>query len=122
MCTHSLPDEKNMDLFDEGIINREITTSDIEGVFGSVSQIVWGREHTQRQVNEIAACWGVTLFCVGHAFVPKGIEVVFPNMIALNSDHENGVVLPIDLANILNAKQTKKLAVKLQQSVANNDV
>ncbi len=122
MCTHSLPDEEKMDLFDEGIINREITTSDIEGIFGSASQIVWGREHTQRQVNELAACWGVTLFCVGHAYVPKGVEVVFPNMLALNSDHENGVVLPVDLTNVLNAEQTKKLAVKLHRSGTNNDV
>lgn len=121
MCTHSLPDEDKMDLFDEEIINREITTADIEGIFGSVSQVVWGRQHTQRQVNELAGCWGVTLFCVGHAYVPKGIEIVFSNMLALNSDHKDGIVLPVDLENILSAKETKKLAVKLQQQAIQSD-
>jgi hypothetical protein len=122
MCTHSLPDEEKMDLFDVDIINREITTSDIEGIFGSVSQVVWGREHTQKQVNELAACWEVKLFCVGHAYVHNGIELLFSNVLALNSDHANGVVLPVDLENILNAKQTKKLAVKLQRPVTQRNV
>jgi hypothetical protein len=121
MCTHSLPDEDKMDLFDESVFHREILTSDIEGVYGSASLVVWGRTHTQKQVDELASYLGVKLFCVGHAFVPNGVEVAFPNMLLINSDHKNGVVLPIDLENIESAGQTKRHAVKLEPATRARD-
>ena len=118
MCTHSLPDEDKMDLFDESVLQRELLISDIEGVHGSASLLVWGRAHTQRQVNELASCWDVKLFCVGHAYVPNGIETAFRNMLMINSDHKNGVALPVNLKNIESAGKVKRRAVNLDAVAA----
>jgi hypothetical protein len=113
MCTHSLPDENNMDLFDGNILNRELTTKDIEGKFGSASQMVWGRQHSEDQIKELAQSWGVKLFCVGHAFVADGIEVAFENMLCINSDHKKGAVLPVNLEKIESAEETMERAIDL---------
>ncbi len=64
MCTHSLPDENKMDMFDETLLNREMLVSDIDGIYGSANPLVWGRLHTQPQIEELAKRWGVKLFCV----------------------------------------------------------
>jgi hypothetical protein len=116
LCTHSLPDENKMDTFDKTVLGREMLVSDIDDTFGSANLLVWGRSHTQQQVEELAANWGVKLICVGHAFVPDGIEVAFSNLLLINSDHKNGVVLPINLEKIDTAEAVMELAVKLNSA------
>ena len=76
--------------------------------------MVWGRQHTQEQINSLATYWGVELFCLGHAWVPDGIEVAMDNVVLINSDHENGVVLPIQLDTIQSAARAAKAAIKLE--------
>jgi hypothetical protein len=117
MCTHSLPDEDKMILFDENIINREVLVSDIDEVFGSANLVVWGRDHTKKQIKELGSRWGVKLFCVGHALVQDGIEVTFPNMLSINSDHSNGAVLPINLEKIETANKTITSAIMLSSGL-----
>ena len=89
--------------FDLGILDRTLRPEDYMGS-GSAYCMVWGREHTQQQIDSLAKVWNVKLFCLGHAWVPAGIRAVFPNMLQLNSDHQEGVVLPINLENIQDAK------------------
>ena len=60
--------------------------------------MVWGRGHDAEQMEFLADRWGVSIFCLGHAFVENGIAIGGPRTILLNSDHERGAVLPIDLA------------------------
>jgi hypothetical protein len=113
-CTHSLPDENKMDFFDDNILNREMLIKDIEDKFGAASQIVWGRNHNEDQINKLADSWGVKLFCVGHAFVHDGVESAFQNMLCINSDHKNGVVLPVNLEKIDSAEETMERAIDLR--------
>jgi len=114
MCMHSLPNELLMDDFDRDILNRKLQYSDLAGNNGSAYLAVWGRQHSESQVNALAEYWGVKLFCLGHAWVPFGIDISMPNVLLLNSDHANGVVLPIQLDNIQNARAMMRSAVELQ--------
>ena len=114
MCCHSLPNEALMDDFDTEVISRDLLPADVRGSDGSAYMMVWGRQHTQQQINTLASCWGVKLFCLGHAWVPEGAEVALDKVVTINSDHDNGAVLPICLDSIPNAGQAVKAAVKLE--------
>ncbi len=122
MCCHSLPNEALMEAFDMDVIDRELLPEDIRGGDGSAYMMVWGRQHTQEQVDALAAYWGVELFCLGHAWVPDGVEVAMDKVVLINSDHDNGVALPICLDTIQSAAQTARAAIKLETvSLEHND-
>ena len=84
--------------FDDGILDRDLVDADYEPLHGSAWMMVWGRGQSDVQTEEIARRWGVSLFCLGHAFVEKGVAIGGPRTILLNSDHEHGAVLPLNLA------------------------
>ncbi len=96
-CSHSLPGPAMMSRFDLDIIDRALVSEDYEALVGSAWMMVWGRGHTAEQMEAIAERWGVSLFLLGHAFVENGIEMGGPRTILMNTDHERGAVLPIDL-------------------------
>ncbi len=98
-CAHSLPGPAMMDRFDLGIVDRDLEPADYEPLYGSGWMMVWGRGQTAAQMELIAERWNVSMFCLGHAFVENGIAIGGPRTILLNSDHERGAVLPIDLAD-----------------------
>ncbi|HIB51381.1 MAG TPA: hypothetical protein EYO40_08970 [Phycisphaerales bacterium] len=113
MCCHSLPDDDDMELFDTNILHRELTEKDTMNRSGSACMLVWGRRQSDKQINALAQTWGVKLFCLGHAWVPEGIEMASEKVLLLNSDHANGVVMPVDLSAIKNAGTTMQSAIKL---------
>jgi len=113
MCCHSLPNAPLMHVFDKDVVNRPMTDADRNNLDGSVTLMVWGRVHTESQVECLAKAWDVKLFCLGHAFVSGGIEVLMPNVLLLNSDHEQGAVLPINLSDIPTAETAMWSAIKL---------
>ena len=113
MCLHSLPNNRSMKSFDTDILARKLQPKDLIGEQGSGYMVVWGRDHTEEQVHKLAQYWGVKLFCLGHAWVPEGINKVFNNTIQLNSDHNNGTVVSIPLETISSAGRTVLDAIKL---------
>ena len=96
-CAHSLPGPSQMSRFDIDIINRTLTKEDYAPLVGSAWMMVWGRGHTSEQMENIAQEWGISLFCLGHAFVENGIEIGGPRTILLNTDHARATVLSIPL-------------------------
>jgi hypothetical protein len=98
LCAHSLPGPAMMERFDLGILDRNLQSQDYEPLHGSAWMMVWGRGQNASQMEAIAERWNVSLFCLGHAFVETGIAIGGPRTILLNSDHERGAVLPIDLS------------------------
>ena len=112
-CSHSLPNEAVMGVFDTTVIDRRLKKTDLQSD-GSAYFMVWGRQHTQAQLDKLANAWNVNLFCLGHAYVPDGICANFNNMVQLNSDHQGGVALQLDLSSIRDAKQALRLSIKLQ--------
>lgn len=113
MCCHSLPNEYEMPRFDVNIINRKLSKKDVSNNDGSATKMVWGRDHSQKQYDDLANLWNVSLFCLGHAWVPTGVTMLGSNVLAINSDHDEGVVLPVDLSNIQSASRAMESSVKL---------
>ncbi|MEM9065530.1 MAG: metallophosphoesterase [Planctomycetota bacterium] len=97
LCAHSLPAPGMMQRFDPGILSRELTEDDYIPREGSAHLMVWGRGYDAEQIEDLVERWGVSLFVLGHEHAPSGINVVEPCAVVLNSDHERGVYLPIDL-------------------------
>lgn len=103
-CAHSLPSVRMMKHFDLGVLERELQPADFNSPEGSAHLMVWGRDHTVAQVDELAARWNVQVFCIGHEHAPAGIEVK-GRMIILNSDHDRAVALPLDLSQTPNTEE-----------------
>ncbi len=99
LCAHSLPAAAAMGRFDTTILEREMTDEDLAPRRGSAHLMIWGRDYDAEQLEDLVERWGVVMFILGHQHVPNGIELVRPNAIVLNSDHERGVYLDIDLAD-----------------------
>jgi hypothetical protein len=97
LCAHSLPAPELMDRFDPGVLERDLAEDDYTPRRGSAHLMVWGRGHTPEQLRTLAERWGVGLFVLGHEKAEDGAMTVPPNAVVLNSDHERGVYLPIDL-------------------------
>ena len=114
MCLHSLPNELLMEDFDADILSRELKTTDLQGNGGSAYLTVWGRQHSSEQIETLAQHWGVQLFCLGHAWVPDGIDISMQNVLLINSDHNKGAVLPIQLDKIPSARSAMKSAIHLE--------
>lgn len=103
-CAHSLPAPHVMPKFDAGIVERDLHDDDFVPNQGSAYLMVWGRRHTPDQIAMLAQRWNARLFIFGHEHAPTGIEMKTPLALVLNSDHEQGVVLPIDLSRTLDAE------------------
>ena len=97
LCAHSLPRDAMLPKFDAGILERDLHEEDYDSGTGSAYLMVWGRNHTDRTLDTLAERWKVSTFILGHAFAESGYEPLGRRGIILNSDHERGAVLPIDL-------------------------
>jgi hypothetical protein len=97
MCSHSLPAPVVMSRFDLGLVERDLTDADYQAPHGAAYLMVWGRRHDPAQLEALAGQWNVRLFCIGHEHAETGLEVRHEKLVVLNSDHEFGSVLPLDL-------------------------
>jgi len=110
LCAHSLPAPELMDRFDPDVLGRELVEEDYLPRRGSAHLMVWGRGHTPEQLAFLAERWGVSLFVLGHEKADDGVLLVEPNAVVLNSDHENGKLIEIDLADPPNARRAVEMA------------
>lgn len=99
LCAHSLPGPASMGRFDSSILDRDLTPDDYQPRVGSAHMMVWGRGYDYDQLEDLTERWGVNLFILGHEHASNGFMVVNPNTIVLNTDHNKGVYLPIDLSD-----------------------
>lgn len=113
LCAHSLPGPRRFEAFDPSILDRELTEPDYNPRDGSAYLMVWGRGWGATEVQALAARWSVNLFCVGHEHVDNGIAMRGGQAVILNSDHEMGTVVPIDLAAPPSAEEAMLMAVRL---------
>lgn len=96
LCAHSLPGPAGMAQFDPGVLSRPLTDDDFQ-MRGSARTMVWGRGYDQEQLEDLVERWGVNMFILGHEHAEAGYQVVPPNALVLNSDHDLGVSLQIEL-------------------------
>ncbi len=114
LCSHSLPGPYDMQLFDMNILGRELRDEDYQVRIGSAWQMTWGRSQTAEQVEDFAKAWGVKVFIMGHAAVQDGAMAASPLMLLMNSDHERGMVLPLQLASeVIHAQDLMLLVVPI---------
>ncbi len=113
LCSHSLPDVAAMSRFDPSVIFRDLNEKDYEPRVGSAYLMLWGRGYDHDQLEDLVERWGVSMFILGHEHVDNGVHFEPPNAIVLNSDHENGVYLPIDLSDPPKPEEAAFYAVRL---------
>lgn len=99
LCAHSLPAKARFAEFDTGVLDRRLTPEDFQAPTGAAHLMTWGRDYLPEPAATLREQWGVSLFCLGHCHVDTGIEAVGDGVIVINSDHEAGRMLPIDLAD-----------------------
>lgn len=113
LCAHSLPMAAMMQHFDTGLLERELRDEDYRAPHGSAYLMVWGRQYTVEQTEQLAALWGVKLFCLGHEHAETGMEMRGPRVVVLNTDHERATVLPIDLEVVPSSEEAFAYAMPL---------
>lgn len=97
LCAHSLPPAAMMGRFDTSVLNRSLTLDDYAPRSGAAHLMTWGRGYDAGGLEDLTEAWGAYLFLLGHEKAPEGARFVPPNALILNSDHDRGVYLPIDL-------------------------
>lgn len=97
LCAHSLPSPGVMGRFDTTILSRELTEADYAPRLGSAHLMVWGRGYDAELLEDLVERWGVDMFILGHEKADNGCLVIPPCAVVLNSDHDRGVYLPLDL-------------------------
>ncbi|MBI1375552.1 MAG: hypothetical protein GC159_22800 [Phycisphaera sp.] len=95
---HSLPSPREREPFDPAVLDRELTAADLVGPDGHAYTMTWGRNLTQKWADELADRWGVKVFILGHQHAEMGWDEYGQTMLVINSDHEHGVAIPIDLS------------------------
>lgn len=113
LCAHSLPGTALMGRFDASVLSRDLTDADYEPRQGAAHLMVWGRGYDADQLEDLVERWGVNLFILGHEKAENGVKLVPPCAIVLNSDHDRGVYLPIDLSHRPSAEEAVAMVVPL---------
>lgn len=98
LCAHSLPNPAMMARFDTTVLARALSDGDYTPRQGSAHLMVWGRGYDHELLEDLVERWGVNWFILGHEHAEFGSAFVAPNAVVLNSDHEFGSYLPLDLA------------------------
>lgn len=98
LCLHSLPSPELMDRFDPAVLDRPLIDEDYAPRRGSASLIVWGRGHRAADLTALGTSMNAGTFILGHEKAPDGCTLLEPNTLILNSDHERGMTVRVDLS------------------------
>ena len=115
LCAHSLPNPAMMQRFDPTVLSRDLTEDDLAPRQGAAHLMVWGRGYDADLLEDLVERWGVNWFILGHEHAEHGVAFVPPNAVILNSDHERGVYLPLDLANMPGPEAAMELVKRLAE-------
>jgi Calcineurin-like phosphoesterase len=116
LCSHSVPPAAIMQRFDPSVLSRDLTDADYEPRRGAAHLMVWGRAYDVELLEDLTERWGVSMFILGHEKAENGVKFVPPNAVVLNSDHERGVYLPIDLDHPPRPEDAAAMVVPLADS------
>lgn len=110
-CAHSVP---SRDDFDDTAFDRALTLEDYQSPAGTAWCVVWGRLQNPAHIQALLQRFHAKLFIVGHCHAEMGIESPTEGLVVINSDHQRGVVVSIDLtAPLPSAQQIVHAAVPL---------
>jgi hypothetical protein len=96
LFTHSLPAARDIAKFDRTILRRDLTAQDYARN-GPIYQLIWGRSQTQEVLTALSNAWWTEIFVCGHQSYDAGSAVIGDRLLIIDSSHNHGVFLPIDL-------------------------
>jgi hypothetical protein len=95
--SHSLPDPRSVAVFDQTVLRRELTMADYARN-GPIYHLIWGRNQNQEVLNTLSRAWWADLFICGHQGRDEGYGVIGDRMLIVDSSHNHGMFLRVDLA------------------------
>ena len=95
---HSLPTDAEIPKFDYTVFDRDLTGPDYQRRTGPVYQLIWGRHMTPAGVEQFADALGVAVIITGHQPQDTGFAVNGQRHLIIASDHNQGVFIPVNLA------------------------
>jgi hypothetical protein len=95
--SHSLPAPRDLPTFDPTILRRPLTPADYARN-GPVFQLIWGRHQDQEVLNTLSRAWWADIFICGHQSYDAGSHILGDRLLIIDSSHNHGTFLPIDLA------------------------
>jgi len=110
--SHSLPGDRFADKFDLQILDRPLQSDDCEKP-GSAYLLTWGRKHSQSLLDRMARLFDVDIFILGHQPQLQGWRQVGKNLIIVDSSHNHGCLLSIELAKSYTMEHLIKSIVPL---------
>lgn len=113
LCAHSIPGPAMMPRFDPTVLDRDLTEDDYAPRQGAAHMMVWGRGYDHDQIEDLVERWGVNLFILGHEKAENGVLLIPPAALVINSDHDRGVYLPIDLEHPPRAEEAAGMVQRL---------
>jgi len=94
--SHSLPEDRFLDKFDPGILDRTLKPEDCQrGNSGYL--MTWGRHHGEATLERVARMFDADYFLLGHQPQPSGWLRGGKNMLILASDHNHGCIISFEL-------------------------
>jgi hypothetical protein len=98
-CSHSLPTDAHVESYDCTVFDRDLVGPDYKRRTGPVYQLIWGRHTTPVGAATFADKVGARILITGHQPQEEGYCVNGPRHLILSSEHNQGVFLPLDLAD-----------------------
>ena len=111
---HSMPTDDQMDDFDYSVFDRPLTGDDYARRKGPVYKLIWGRHITPEAVEKFREQVGADIIVTGHQPQETGYLTNGEHHLIIASDHNQGVFLPIDLAQKFTVEE---LAERLEKFV-----
>jgi len=112
---HSLPADDQIESFDFTVFDRPLTGADYKRRTGPVYQLIWGRGMSPATVETFAEKMGANLIITGHQPQDTGYGINGEKHLIVASDHNQGVYLPLNLAETYDME---KLVSRIRKFVA----
>lgn len=102
--SHSLPSDKMIEKFDFTIFDRQLKVIDVVRP-NSAYLLTWGRRQSKETIRLFAEKLGVVFFVLGHQVQESGWMSDNEKLIIIDSQHNHGYLLLIDLAEKYDIKK-----------------
>jgi hypothetical protein len=117
---HSLPTDSQITTFDFTVFDRPLTGADYKRRTGPVYQLIWGRGVTPAGVDQFLEKVNAKMVITGHQPQEAGFATNGDRHLIIASDHNQGVLLPLDLSatytmDELVERLTKFVALELDE-------
>ena len=97
------------------MINQHLGKTDI-AIGGWAYELVAGRQISLSVVHALRTRWDVKVFVIGHFPAPEGYHIVDDALFVMQSDHDQGALLQLDLWGVQNMVRMSESIVPLGSS------